>query len=156
LVKISIKATPFQATSVDQVIEVLKSVGEDLARDPDFNLMIWDSLEILGVDDFAESQVTIKIRIKTAPGKQWIIGRELRRRTKNTFDSRSLEIPFPHVSVYFGEASRPFDLAMQSVPKELLRRKATSSRFAPGRFWMQYAGHIHNILKANQNYEGKG
>ncbi|MDA1082797.1 MAG: mechanosensitive ion channel family protein, partial [Gemmatimonadetes bacterium] len=54
------------------------------------------------------SQVTIKIRIKTVPLKQWEVGRELRRRIKKAFDAKRIEIPFPHMSVYFGEASQPF------------------------------------------------
>lgn len=33
--------------------------------------------------------------------------RELRRRIKKAFDAERVEIPFPHVSVYFGEASKP-------------------------------------------------
>jgi len=42
-----------------------------------------------------------------------MVGRELRRRIKNTFDARGIEIPFPHVSVYFGEASKSFDLLLR-------------------------------------------
>jgi len=67
-----------------------------------------EPLEVLGVDAFDDSQVTIKIRIKTVPLKQWEVGRELRRRIKKAFDARGIEIPFPHMSIYFGEASRPF------------------------------------------------
>jgi small-conductance mechanosensitive channel len=67
-----------------------------------------EPLEILGVDNFGSSEVIIKCMIKTQPLKQWDVGRELRRRIKNTFDQKGIEIPFPHVSVYFGERSRPF------------------------------------------------
>ena len=70
------------------------------------------TLEILGVSEFGDSAVVIKIRIKTRPLKQWMIGRELRRRIKKAFDTEGIEIPFPHMSLYFGEASKPF-LAQQ-------------------------------------------
>ena len=99
--------------NVDAVMEVLKSIGEETKQDPAFGNLLMEPLEILGVDDFADSQVTIKIRVKTLPLKQWIVGRELRRRIKNTFDARGIEIPFPHVSVYFGESSKPFDLQLR-------------------------------------------
>ncbi len=101
--------------SVDEVMDLLKSIGEEIARDADFGPLILEPIEILGVDNFGDSQITIKIRMKTLPLKQWMIGRELRRRIKNTFDLRGIEIPFPHVSVYFGEASKPFDLTVRST-----------------------------------------
>ena len=103
--------------NVDSVMDVLKEIGAELEHDPDFGTFILDPLEILGVDDFGDSQVTIKIRIKTKPQKQWMVGRELRRRIKNTFDRKGIEIPFPHLSVYFGEASKPFDLTVRDQPK---------------------------------------
>lgn len=98
---------------VDVVMDTLRSIGEELENDSEFGSLVLDHLEILGVDNFGDSQVTIKIRIKTQPLKQWMVGRELRRRIKNTFDSKGIEIPFPHLSVYFGEASKPFDLSLQ-------------------------------------------
>ncbi len=96
--------------NVDKVIEVLTDIGKELFKDEKFRPMILEPLEVLGVDDFGESEVTIKCMIKTQPLKQWDVGRELRRRIKNTFDQKGIEIPFPHVSVYFGEASKPFAL----------------------------------------------
>lgn len=38
--------------------------------------------------------------IKTAPLKQREVAREFRRRVKNEFDRLSIEIPFPHQTVY--------------------------------------------------------
>ncbi len=105
--------------NVDEVMDILKSIGDELAQDPEFRPLILDPLEILGVDDFGDSQVTIKTRIKTVPLKQWTVGRELRRRIKNTFDSRGIEIPFPHVSVYFGQESKPFDLSLKKQGRGL-------------------------------------
>ena len=103
--------------NVDSVMQVLKEIGAELQQDSEFGIFILDPLEILGVDEFGDSQVTIKIRIKTKPLKQWAVGRELRRRIKNTFDSKGIEIPFPHLSVYFGEASKPFDLSVRGRDK---------------------------------------
>ena len=96
----------------DHVSVVLRDVGAEIGADPDFNTQILSPLEILGVNEFGDSAVVIKIRIKTRPLKQWMIGRELRRRIKKAFDAEGIEIPFPHMSLYFGEASKPF-LAQQ-------------------------------------------
>ncbi len=92
----------------DHVSDVLRDVGGGLESDPGFSDHILDRLEILGVSEFGDSAVVIKIRIKTRPLKQWMVARELRRRIKRAFDADGIEIPFPHLSVYFGEASKAF------------------------------------------------
>ncbi|MGH9804484.1 MAG: mechanosensitive ion channel family protein [Candidatus Acidiferrales bacterium] len=105
--------------NVDRVMGVLRQIGEELQREPAYAERILAPLEILGVDSFADSAVVIRIRIKTLPLQQWNVGRELRRRIKNTFDAQGIEIPYPHLSLYFGEASKPF--AVQ-VAEELGKR----------------------------------
>lgn len=88
---------------VDEVMAVLKDVGAELQTDPKFNSDILEPLEMLGVDQFADSAVIIKCRIKTQPIQQWRIGREMNRRIKKAFDAKGIEIPFPHRTIYWGE-----------------------------------------------------
>ncbi len=92
----------------DRVSSVMKEVGRDLQADPEIGPNILEPIEILGVDDFGESEVVIKARLKTLPIKQWMVGREYRRRLKKAFDQNGIEIPFPHRTLYMGEASPPF------------------------------------------------
>jgi small conductance mechanosensitive channel len=105
---------------VDEVIAILKEIEAALRQDPEFASDILDDLEILGVDEFSSSQVTVKIRIKTAPIKQWPVGREFRRRMKKAFEARGVEIPFPHLTIYFGEPKHgdapPLRVALDSLP----------------------------------------
>ncbi len=93
---------------VDRVIELLKGVGATLREDNYFGPLIIEDIEVFGLDQFADSALVIKGRIKTRPIKQWEVGREFKRRVKQTFDKEGIEIPFPHRSIYFGEASKPF------------------------------------------------
>jgi small conductance mechanosensitive channel len=93
---------------------VLRQIGRDLQGDPQFGPSILEPLEIMGIDAFGESAVTLKIRIKTLPQKQWEVGREMRRRIKKAFAAKGIEIPFRHVAVYFGEASKPFQVEQVS------------------------------------------
>ena len=101
----------------DHVIQVMKDVGEDLQSDPRFRSLILEPIEIFGVDRFGESEVVLKARIKTQPIKQWEVGREYRRRLKKAFDAQSIEIPFPHRTIYMGEASPPFRLQSDQIKK---------------------------------------
>ena len=76
------------------VCDVMTEVAEELRDDPDFASAVLEPLEILGVDAFGGSSVTIKVRFKTLPLEQWKVGREFRRRLKKAFDARGIEIPF--------------------------------------------------------------
>ncbi|MCD6308430.1 MAG: mechanosensitive ion channel family protein [Candidatus Latescibacteria bacterium] len=88
--------------NVDDVIEVMKKVDGELRADPEFADDILEPLEVLGLDEFADSAVIVKARTKTKPIKQWRIGREYKRRLKKRFDEMDIEIPFPHVTLYMG------------------------------------------------------
>jgi len=101
----------------DQVTEIMKQVGNELAKDPDFKDLIINPLEIFGVDKFADSAVIIKARLKTKPLQQWGVGREYRRRLKKAFDKNDIEIPFPHTTVYWGEKINPLKLDIENQLK---------------------------------------
>lgn len=91
---------------VDEVMGVVREIAEELRSDLQFKDDILEPLEMLGVDQFADSAVIIKCRMKTQPIKQWRVGREMNRRIKKTFDARGIEIPFPHQTIYWGEPKR--------------------------------------------------
>ncbi len=88
---------------VDEVIRVIKQVDEDLRSDPAFGPDILEPIDILGLDQFADSAIIIKARTKTRPIKQWKTAREFNRRLKKRFDELNIEIPFPHLTLYAGQ-----------------------------------------------------
>jgi small conductance mechanosensitive channel len=92
--------------NVDHVMDTLREIGETMEKDPEWQHRILEPMEILGVNEFADSSVNIRIMIKTKPLMQWAVGRELRRRIKNRFDELGIEIPFPHVTLYAGEGAQ--------------------------------------------------
>jgi small conductance mechanosensitive channel len=105
--------------NTDSVSEVIREVFASLQADETYGHLILEEPEIMGVDKFADSAVIIKGRIKTRPIRQWMVGREFNRRIKYAFDEKGIEIPFPHRSIYFGEASKPFAVeAMEHLAKE--------------------------------------
>jgi small conductance mechanosensitive channel len=112
---------------VDYIMAVLRDVGDELKADAEFGPLLFEPMEVMGVDDFGPSQVTIRVRIKTVPLRQADVGRELRRRIKKTFDARGIEMPFPHTSVYFGEASKPFLVQVRREPENQSNQPDQSS-----------------------------
>jgi small conductance mechanosensitive channel len=92
----------------DRVVLVMREVGDELRADPAFGPLMIEPIEVVGVENFADSAVMLRARIKTKPLEQWNIGREYRRRLKKAFDAQGIEIPFPHQTLSMGEASHPF------------------------------------------------
>jgi moderate conductance mechanosensitive channel len=103
----------------DHVIDILKQVADELMQDEKYKPLIQAPLEVLGVDQFGDSAVVIKARFKTLPSQQWTVGREMNRRIKKKFDEVGIEIPFPHRSIYWGEASKPFAFRSEQDRQEL-------------------------------------
>ena len=81
---------------VHHVSEVMKNVGEAIMADAEFADKITTPMEIMGLDQFGDSAIVIKARIKTRPGMQWIVTREYNKRLKLAFDAANIEIPYPH------------------------------------------------------------
>lgn len=78
---------------VDKVIEVLRSEATKFAADPDWKSRLDGEPEILGVEQLGDRAVIIRSQIKTLPGAQWEVARELRRRFKSRLVLEGLENP---------------------------------------------------------------
>ncbi|MDN5870805.1 MAG: mechanosensitive ion channel [Nitrococcus sp.] len=78
--------------NVDHVMEVMRRITTEMQRDPQYRWRI-GAFEMFGVEELGESDITIRCRVKTLPGKQWDVAREYRRRIKNRFDELGIEIP---------------------------------------------------------------
>lgn len=87
------------AERIDEVIALMRRVGETLRTDPSFATRILEPLEVAGVEQWADSAVVIRCRFKVAPLEQWSVRREYLARIKAAFDEAGIEIPFPHVKL---------------------------------------------------------
>lgn len=77
----------------DRVTQILVGVAEEMLADPAFAPSMLGPLEVMGVDRFSDPGVEVKVRLKTVPIKQWMVGREFLRRVKHAFDAADVEIP---------------------------------------------------------------
>jgi small-conductance mechanosensitive channel len=89
---------------LDHVIAVINRVGKELAEDEHFSTLIRTAPQVLRVDNFGDSAIEIKVLGDTRAMKQWEVTGELRKRIKKAFDDEGIEIPWPHVKLYFGQS----------------------------------------------------
>ncbi len=89
--------------NLDHVIEVIDQIGRELAQEDYWKPLIIGRPRVLRVDKFGDSGIEIKILGETKPIYQWEVMGELRKRIKRVFDEEGIEIPWPHIKLYFGE-----------------------------------------------------
>ncbi|NCG35079.1 MAG: mechanosensitive ion channel [Dehalococcoidales bacterium] len=89
--------------NLERVILILNQIGNELSADPVFGLNIIKSPQVLRIQSFDDSAITIRILGDCKPMRQWLIRSELIRRIKARFDLEGIEIPFPHQTIYWGE-----------------------------------------------------
>ncbi len=86
-----------------KVVEILEEIFDDIMVDKKYKKMILERPKILGDDGISElgdSAIVFKLVCKVKPGEQWNISRQLRKRIKDKFDKKGIEIPYPCTNVY--------------------------------------------------------
>ena len=92
--------------NADHVMELLKHMGAELENHPVHGPNILSSIEVMGVQDLADSAVIIRCRFKTAPLTQFGIRRAFLGLVKRRFDELGIEIPFPQRTLHYAQ---PFE-----------------------------------------------
>ncbi|GAB4245455.1 MAG: mechanosensitive ion channel family protein [Stanieria sp.] len=87
-------------TDIDKALHLIHQVAEEICQDDNWREQIIESPQILGVENFADRGILIRVWIKTEPLKQWEVGREFRRRIKVAFDRAEIPIPPPQQQVW--------------------------------------------------------
>jgi small conductance mechanosensitive channel len=77
---------------VDRVRTVLKDAADALAADPPWDEIILEEPSVWGVQALTGDAVVVRIVVKTAPGKQGEVARQLRERVKKAFDEAGVTV----------------------------------------------------------------
>jgi len=90
----------------DRVIKLLQELGDELASDPAYSAVILAKPEVPGIEKVSGDTVDYLMLVKTKPGAQDNVRRELRRRIKASFEKNQIEPGNPN-RVYVMEAAKP-------------------------------------------------
>ncbi len=88
---------------IDAALKLINSVGLGMDGESQWQDKILEPPQVLGVEQFSDRGLMIRVWIKTQPLKQWEVAREYRRRVKVAFDRAGIDIPLPQQSVWLNE-----------------------------------------------------
>lgn len=91
-------------TDIDKALNLIKKVALDMDNDPEWQHKIVETPQVLGIDNFGDRGLLIRVWIKTQPLKQWDVAREFRRRLKIALDHAGISIPVPQQTIWVNDA----------------------------------------------------
>lgn len=89
---------------IDRAFGVMRQVASEMRADGGYSWRIREDLEVAGVERWENSSVVLRARLKVVPLEQWNVKREFLKRLKYAFDTAGIETPYPHLTVYSGNA----------------------------------------------------
>ncbi|GAX40374.1 MscS mechanosensitive ion channel [Tolypothrix sp. NIES-4075] len=91
-------------TNIDKALKLIEDVALKMDLDPIWQEQIIETPKVLGVDNFGDRGLIVRVWIKTQPLKQWDVAREFRRRLKIAFDKAGVSIPLPQQAIWVNDA----------------------------------------------------
>ncbi|NVI91745.1 mechanosensitive ion channel family protein [Actinomadura sp. BRA 177] len=79
----------------EKVKEILQATADEMAAEAAWKHLILEEPSVWGVQALAGDAIVIRVVLKTAPGKQGDIARELRERVKRAFDAAGVQVATP-------------------------------------------------------------
>jgi moderate conductance mechanosensitive channel len=75
---------------IRELLAELPAKYEDMVKEP----------ELLGIQNFGQSEIVLRVTCETKPMRHWFIARALRKEIKLRLDEHGIEIPFPRLVLY--------------------------------------------------------
>ena len=75
----------------EKITKLLNEVGTELQNDPNFKDRIVGKPEVPGIEKVSGQEVDYLMLVKTTPGQQYSVSRELRRRIKECFQNNNVQ-----------------------------------------------------------------
>lgn len=85
---------------LERVLRVLETAAETFARDPALEAELLEPPQVIAPLSLGDWAFTVRVMVKTQPGRQWQIARELRKRLLVTCEQESITLPYPRQEVW--------------------------------------------------------
>ena len=115
-------------SDIERARKLIKQIGLDLAKDPEFAPLILEPLKMQGVDALGDFAVQIRMKMMTLPGENFVIRRKALAMIKTAFDANGIKFAFPTVQIAGeGEHSADATAAVAQRALELTRPAAAAA-----------------------------
>jgi small conductance mechanosensitive channel len=78
-------------TDIDRALDLLRDEAEKFGRDPAWAARLDGAPNVLGVETLTDTTATLRVLLRSQPGRQWEVGREFRRRVSDRMDEERVE-----------------------------------------------------------------
>jgi len=85
---------------LERVLRVLEETAEALAQDAACGPLLLEAPQVLGPMSLDDRAVSVRVMVKTRPGQQWEVGRELRKRILATCEREGIAPAYPRREVW--------------------------------------------------------
>jgi small-conductance mechanosensitive channel len=92
---------------LDRVLAVLEREAEAFTQDPQVADLLIEAPSVIGPLSLGDWAVTVRVMVKTLPGKHWDVGRILRKRLLAACDREAITLPYPRQEVLVRDLSVP-------------------------------------------------
>ena len=89
------------SADLNRALKILADEGQGMCQDPTVSPV--GPANLKGVETLGTNGITLRLQLRTLPGAQWEVRRELNRRVKLRFDQEGIEMPFPQLSLSLQE-----------------------------------------------------
>lgn len=90
-------------TDISHALKLIETVAVEMSLEAAWQTRILETPQVLGIENFGEHGLIIRVWIKTQPLKQWDVAREFRRRLKIAFDEAEISIPIPQQAIWLND-----------------------------------------------------
>ncbi|MEH1831129.1 MAG: mechanosensitive ion channel family protein [Nostoc sp.] len=87
----------------EEALKLIETVGSQMNQEMQWQSQILEPPQVLGIDQFGDRGLIIRVWIKTQPLKQWDVAREFRRRLKVALDEAEISISVPQQAIWVND-----------------------------------------------------
>lgn len=107
------------SSDLNEALSILKTTATDMAEDSDWQQLILEPPDLLGVESIDSTGITLRLLLKTQPLKQWPVARELRARIKHAFDQAGISTGIPQEKLAIRWEGQTQDSIVQELGDQL-------------------------------------